>query len=44
MNNTHLKNSIFVGFLLVKKLLQLVEMLAIKMKAKVNIFNLELWE
>ena len=44
MNNTHLKNSIFVGFLLVKKLLQLVVLLATKMKAKANMFNLELWD
>ncbi|KAL4509999.1 hypothetical protein ABPG72_010192 [Tetrahymena utriculariae] len=44
MNNTTLKTSELVGFLLVKKLLQLVEFLAGKMKKKENVFKLELWD
>lgn len=44
MNNTSLKHSDIIGFLLVKKLLQLVDFLATKMTQKKNIFNLELWE
>lgn len=44
MNNTTLKTSELVGFLLVKKLLQLVEFLATKMKKKENVFKLELWD
>ncbi|KAL4497508.1 hypothetical protein ABPG73_020605 [Tetrahymena malaccensis] len=44
MNNTTLKSSELVGFLLVKKLLQLVEFLAGKMRKKENVFKLELWD
>ena len=44
MNNTNIKSSDIVGFLLVKKLLQLVDQLATNMKARKNIFNLELWD
>lgn len=44
MNNTTLKTSELVGFLLVKKLLQLVEFLASRMKKNENVFKLELWD
>lgn len=44
MNNSSIKSSEFVSFLLVKKLLQMVDFLYVKMKAKVNVYNLELWD
>ena len=44
MNNGNLKNSELAGFLLVKKLLQLVEYLSSKMTKKINIYNLDLWD
>ncbi len=44
MNNTNLKSSELVSFLLVKKLLQQVEFLCSKMKKKENVFKLELWD
>jgi serine/threonine-protein kinase ULK/ATG1 len=44
MNNaTILKNAEFVGFLLVKKLVQTVEGMLYKLSQKNNLFNLEMW-
>jgi serine/threonine-protein kinase ULK2 len=42
-NSTILKNAEFVGFLLVKKLVQTVEGMLYKLSQKNNLFNLEMW-
>lgn len=44
MNNSQLKNSDIIGFLLVKKLLQLVDFLATKLNQKKNLYGLEFWD
>lgn len=44
MNNTGIENYDIVGFLLVKKLLQLIDFLKTSLVEKQNVFNLEYWD